>query len=1644
MITLSLVFARTSRFRLEYADHRKQEKWERPHVDRTDDTFSKILWYLKQVRSSILFRIVTFCRMLQILRAMTGTRTISQTAMGKNVVSAIPVTMIGSVVMAALIIMVNLMILVGLMIYASTADAATPSESADTSVVSDASPLPLPPPPNNANEANHSSEAATMDDVFQPTVASERNTEGNTNTNLASSPIPLIPIRIPRANLVFTPGDTLEIHAGPCAIPETETWPMRLEWNLFGVDPLTGKAKDSVLASGETTLSSAMEISKLLLPISTQEGLVEVRLALMPIQKQSLALRSETPTSNAAGNSWNPLGLLPGKPLETARQFFASDAVLSRSFRILVLSQNAKIPADGRKSASANRAKSLTERYTPNGFAKVIDPESAEFAVVVAEFDPSQPAVNVTKNVRWSRPEFSLPSVPKFKLPEWKNPFRKQTDDSENLTVHSATDSSTNPADSSDISSGTSANIPSANDSAWTYWSLEHLTPGQPHWIELVTDMPASFAVCVIGEHATVVWGTNTADRNGRATNITNRTSSTTPQTSTSSTTSDGVTVNGTVASGTVANGTITNGVTDSTVASMRRYRFLFWATSERSTLAMTRLADPTPISYQSIRVLTAPDGIAIPAKTVRSGKRLMLADLDDTSLPAFLGAGANENGEWPANERLLETLRYAHYDGLIRTISTDHLTGLTTSSQTTLVMENPVTNDGGNATNKNAGEKTEHQSSTNVAGREVPIWALTDADRPSVMAITDPSRIDSVEGLLRLTDREGLMFVPRLSGTLNRSENAAKGHGTDGANTLSSNGPNPLSPEFQRSVIRSVQEIAWRYGSHASFGGVALDLSAGSAFRFDSPDAGLDTQNFAQFVQDTGFKVAPECLVASDSAATWTARRLAITQIGLNGHTTWRTEWLLWRAGQLTQFYGQLADIIRRVRPEARLWLLGYDTALEPICESPLEAGLHAATLQVDARFFSSIFEQTPIGSTTQTTSQTTASQTIDPNARHTIGTDCTIGYATARRVECIFPTQLANNTNGTEGQSSPSLTTNLDPNAKPDAVSSISTPSSTTPSVTEPTQTMTTMTDFEPSVGLQKSSSDASTTRLRLQPIQDVARQALCEMWAYHDIRIFCDATFQGCFEMRDVKNSGGGENTQNMTDTQNPKPASEKNPFGAIRRDTVRTSTSTAEENQTTRFRDVFRNFPTLPTERFRSPSPSEGQPVVLRWCSDGRSTWLVAINTSPFPVQAQVKLVTGRDVTAELLLSETAPQFQWNAGRLVWTVPLPPYMGEVIRFAEAEVPIDDYTVSWSAEVDAEIQRRIQRLGQRITEIANPSEWAFSENPGFERTYANQVSVKPSESTEPSELTDSFQPILPGWRLRSLANETCWKQIACSTESTSSASATSTTTSMASLVDTSLTDMSTMSTDTSANDATAISTISTTLTDSKTHILPMEYEKGNQALYLANRSGITTLLSDSFPLPSTGRLTIRLRLRAVNATAPRIRVGIEGMTDVEHSEQANPEETVVSVKDVVPAKTSRSPHFHSTVVFDGNDYQTTWNELVVHVTDPTGLTLTSSRETSSGESSGCTMAWLRIELLDPGAIELDEICMNATALTRQEQTILFKQVAPASVFWSQRRLSDCMAILTGRVPEALENWDGYFERVAAGEQKPLRMMR
>ncbi|MDD3469702.1 MAG: hypothetical protein PHE53_06945 [Thermoguttaceae bacterium] len=1466
------------------------------------------------------------------------------------------------------------------------------AQSSGETVVPENTPLTLPPPPSNVTTDPAIAEIKKTADIATggaPTKTSE-------SASLASETIAtrVLPVYIPRANLVFTPGDTLEIHAGPCVIPATETWPMWLEWEMFAVDPLTGTAGGSVLASGETTVASATEMAKLSLPISMQEGLIEIRLALLPVKKRNLLFRNETASSSDSANSgWNPLEFLP------AKQFFTQDAVQSRSFRILVLSQSSKIPAEGRKSASANRAKSLTERYTPTGFTKVVDPESAEFAVVVAEFDPNQPAVNITKNARWTRPDLLLPTVPKFKLPEWKNPFQKQPDDQIAAQVPSAP-----PATATPMAENT-------DDSGWTYWPLEHLIPGQPHWIEISTDTTASFAVCVMDENSSITWGMDASDAWPRQATAANPT--TTVPTYTSAAISGDSAISNDSASNdaAVSNSSSANGSVDSASHSRsRRYRFLFWATSERGTLAIAHLANQTPVSYQAIRLLAAPDGIAIPAKTVRSGKRLILADFADPQLPVFLGAGASENGEWPANERLLETLRYANYDGLIRTISTDHLTGMTTSPKVPSGAENhpnPVNhddsigrNDSPHSENQADGSQVENTGNTSAdagsASREVSIWALTEEDHPSVMAITDPSYIDSVEGLLRLTDREGLMFVPRLSGTLGRSGDA-------NASARQPDSQNPLQPTFQRTVIRSVQEIAWRYGSHPSFGGIALDLSAGSAFRFGSPDAGLDTQTFTQFVQDTGFKVASECLAASDTAATWTARRLAITQIGLNGHTTWRTEWLLWRAGQLTRFYGQLADILRRVRPEARLWLTGYDAALEPICETPLEAGLHAALLQVDSRFFSSIFERMPIGPKTQTD----VSNSTQQNVSRSVGTDCAIGYAAARRVEGAFQNRSPNRVDGATAQSpapnsghgtTPNNAPSMDAAPTPTALAANPAAGSTVNSTNSAANTMTKVTDFEPSTASQTTSA-ASTTLLRLQPIQDIARQVLCEMWAYHDIRIFCDSTFQGCFEMPDVNMDG--ENTQNTAMT------SEKNRLtvGGVRRDNTRFDSSVVEESRTMRLRTLFRNFPTLPTERFRSPSPSGGQPVVLRWCSDGRSTWLIAINTSPFPVQAHVKLVAGQEMTSELLLSETAPQLQWSAGRLIWTVTLPPYMGEVVRFAEAEIPIDDYTVSWSTEIDVEIQRQIQRLGQRITEIANPPEWAFSENPGFNRTYADYEPVERVDSTdqEPlpaksAELAESFQPILPGWRLLSCASVTSWKQVACSTSEPT--------------IDISATD----------------SLVTPAALSTATAVLPTEYERENQSLYLANGLGTTTLLSDPFPLPLTRRLTIHLRLRAANAASvPRIRVGLEGQTEW-----------------VASSEPPHTPNFRSSVVFDANDYQTTWNDLIIHITDPTGLTFTSPGESSSREQTAHTMAWLRIELLDPGAVELDEVRMDATALTRQEQTALFKQVAPASVFWSQRRLSDCMAILTGRVPEALENWNGYVERVAAGEQKPLRVMR
>ncbi|MDO4558147.1 MAG: hypothetical protein Q4C47_04195, partial [Planctomycetia bacterium] len=357
-----------------------------------------------------------------------------------------------------------------------------------------------------------------------------------------------------------------------------------------------------------------------------------------------------------------------------------------------------------------------------------------------------------------------------------------------------------------------------------------------------------------------------------------------------------------------------------------------------------------------------------------------------------------------------------------------------------------------------------------------------------------------------------------------------------------------------------------------------------------------------------------------------------------------------------------------------------------------------------------------------------------------------------------------------------------------------------------------------------------------------------------------------------------------------------------------------------------------------------------PVVLRGCCDGRSTWIVAINTAPFAVRAQIRLVAEESVAAESPLNTMVPSLRFSRGRQIWEVGLPGNTAETLRLASPDVLVEDYSVVWSDSTDAEFQRRIRRLSERVHRIARPSDEIPLKNPGFRM------------SENPTELSgwEYLHPVVDGENVGTLrsvqgSDETRWVRLTSVKESQS-------------------------------------------------------------------------LLSEPFALPETGRLMVGLRLRAIRETGgpvaiPRIRLGIEATSGADGGSEGDP-----------------SPMFRSMATFDQRDYQYEWSWLTVHITDlpsPSSMDGSGNGGESGDGDDGLRMVRLRIDLTGPGTVELREVRLCGRVLTRQEQTALFKQIVPAGVLWSQRRVSDGLAILESGTSRWLERYPDSPRQIASGSR-------
>lgn len=216
-----------------------------------------------------------------------------------------------------------------------------------------------------------------------------------------------------------------------------------------------------------------------------------------------------------------------------------------------------------------------------------------------------------------------------------------------------------------------------------------------------------------------------------------------------------------------------------------------------------------------------------------------------------------------------------------------------------------------------------------------------------------DPLRKDILELLLRTFDRERLGLVPMLqfAAPLPELEALLRSGGADsvGIEWVGPSGRswrevhpasrgkapyyNPLHPRVQAAMLAVVRELVDRYGPHASFVGLSLDLSADGYALLPGAEWGLDDTTIAAFQ-----RAHPKLRVPGVGPA-----RFADRARYLSGEQ--RVAWTSWRTEELQKFFQSLQAELTRAQPSAKLYLAGANMFSSPTSQQALRPQLPRRT---------------------------------------------------------------------------------------------------------------------------------------------------------------------------------------------------------------------------------------------------------------------------------------------------------------------------------------------------------------------------------------------------------------------------------------------------------------------------------------------------------------------------------------------------------------------------------------------------------------------------------------------------------------------------------------------------------------------------
>jgi len=343
----------------------------------------------------------------------------------------------------------------------------------------------------------------------------------------------------------------------------------------------------------------------------------------------------------------------------------------------------------------------------------------------------------------------------------------------------------------------------------------------------------------------------------------------------------------------------------------LETHRLVFWPRTRSPWMVLTNRRQDSPAVFGRIRVRAGPAELpssANDAAAVSSGDGRLLAAYYDRPLfpenfsaPDALDPPTGRNlHDWmrfyTGGRRLIEYLKYAGYNGAVISVAREG--GAIYPSR---LLEPNLRYDNG----------------------------------PLFFTGQDPRRKDILEMLFRMFDREGLTLVPAVQfatplPALERqvAEQEDVANGIEMIEVDAAGNPhlgrhrarrglgpyyNPLDPRVQSAMLAVAAEIAGRYASHPSFGGLGVQLNADGYTQLPGVSWALDDGTMGRFANETGIEVPGE------GADRFVQRAEFVQSSG-------REPWLQWRAGQLADFYRRLQQQLAAQRPQAKLYLASAD----------------------------------------------------------------------------------------------------------------------------------------------------------------------------------------------------------------------------------------------------------------------------------------------------------------------------------------------------------------------------------------------------------------------------------------------------------------------------------------------------------------------------------------------------------------------------------------------------------------------------------------------------------------------------------------------------------------------------------------------